>query len=308
MDPRTISEIWTKLVKDGFFTTLTYEAERRYRKSIQHFSIGKESWILEVGCGTGRFHNLLRNVGFENIVSCDITFEHIARSRELNTRGLFVVARGESLPFRDSSFQHLVSNAAIEHFSAPEKGIVEFARVTEPGSQLVITSDCFVWRILQILGLYRSRMPVDKAIAFPEFGRMFDAASLEIVDFDAWGVTHYLRRLQKAIPTISSKLLESTQRDESWVNRKPRSYWMNRLRMVFLDENLFLLRNVKTALATSSQREANIDLASVLGCPVCKNAVLHDAVSGAFACSVCRVSYPLREGVPIMLVEQARPL
>lgn len=308
MDSRQVGEMWAQLVRGGFFAEFTYEAERRYRKSLQHLAAQKDAWILEVGCGTGRFHQVLRRIGFPNIVSCDITLEHIARARHLNPEGLFVVARAEALPFRGSCFQALVSNAAVEHFSAPREGVLEFGRVTASDAQLVITSDCFVWRILQVLGLYRSKMPIDRAMSYSEFQGMFRAASLDILTFDAWGVTHYLRRLERIAPAYSRPLLQITQRDDSWANQESRSHWVNRLRMVFLDENLFLVRNTKAPESHVVGEGAAIQMSSVLACPACKHPVVSSPHLNGMVCDECRVLYPVREGIPVMLVEEARSL
>src|SRR5690348_8036288 len=114
--PVSVSADWAELVASGFFAEFSYEARRRYEKSATALSCDRSSWILEVGCGTGRYHRLLSELGYMNVVSCDLTLEHIRRAKQINPRGIFLVASGEHLPFKKGVFDALASNAAIEHF------------------------------------------------------------------------------------------------------------------------------------------------------------------------------------------------
>jgi len=47
-------------------------------------------------------------------------------------------------------------------------------------------------------------------------------------------------------------------------------------------------------------------LLKVLVCPKCKQDIR--PVEGALACDTCCVKYPVREGIPIMLIDEAEPL
>ena len=46
-------------------------------------------------------------------------------------------------------------------------------------------------------------------------------------------------------------------------------------------------------------------LAEILVCPVDKAELIEDADAERLECTVCRRRYPVRSGIPIMLVEQA---
>ncbi|MBL0057733.1 MAG: Trm112 family protein [Elusimicrobia bacterium] len=43
----------------------------------------------------------------------------------------------------------------------------------------------------------------------------------------------------------------------------------------------------------------------VLACPKCKGPLDYRSEEQRFVCFYCRLSYPLREGIPVMLVDQA---
>jgi len=54
------------------------------------------------------------------------------------------------------------------------------------------------------------------------------------------------------------------------------------------------------------------ELLAILVCPKCKaELVVRRASDGAeqsLECNACRLSYPVEDGIPVMLVEEARPL
>lgn len=49
-------------------------------------------------------------------------------------------------------------------------------------------------------------------------------------------------------------------------------------------------------------------LLDILVCPVSKAALRYDRQRQELVCTVSRLAYPVREGVPVMLEEAARPL
>jgi SAM-dependent methyltransferase len=287
---------WAELVASGFFSEYSYEARRRYQKSAAALSGDRSSWILEVGCGTGRYHRLLTELGYANLVSCDLTLEHIRRAKQINPHGIFVVASGEHLPFKDGLFNTLVSNAAIEHFSNPVRGIQEFARVTDLNARLVITSDCYSWRVMQMLGLYKSKMPIDRTMTYKKFEKIFQIAGLEIVDADAWGVTHYLRKLSSRSAFLS-KALQYAMRDDHWSNSKPKSRVALLARMFALDENLFVLCKSGNRHASFASGHPALDLTDLLACPHCSGDITRE--DSVLVCNRCLKRFLEVDGTPV---------
>lgn len=45
------------------------------------------------------------------------------------------------------------------------------------------------------------------------------------------------------------------------------------------------------------------DLLAILACPACKSDVCED--NGKIVCKTCGLKYPIKDGVPIMLVDEA---
>ena len=56
--------------------------------------------------------------------------------------------------------------------------------------------------------------------------------------------------------------------------------------------------------------KATIDkqLLSVLLCPKCKGNVRLDPAGDGLICDRCKLLYPVKDGIPIMLTDDARPL
>ncbi|MBT0665556.1 Trm112 family protein [Geobacter pelophilus] len=50
------------------------------------------------------------------------------------------------------------------------------------------------------------------------------------------------------------------------------------------------------------------ELISILVCPQCKGKLDMEPNETAFLCSACRLRYPVREGIPVMLVDEAEKI
>lgn len=46
----------------------------------------------------------------------------------------------------------------------------------------------------------------------------------------------------------------------------------------------------------------------LLACPKCRGALEEAGDGAALRCSSCALSYPVRDGIPVLLIEQAEPL
>jgi hypothetical protein len=49
-------------------------------------------------------------------------------------------------------------------------------------------------------------------------------------------------------------------------------------------------------------------LIDILVCPACKGPLRQDRSRSEFVCPACRLAYPVRDGIPVMLETEARPL
>ncbi|ADQ83849.1 Trm112 family protein [Methylovorus sp. MP688] len=49
-------------------------------------------------------------------------------------------------------------------------------------------------------------------------------------------------------------------------------------------------------------------LLDILVCPVCKGPLVFKKEAQELACKPCRLAYPIRDGIPVMLEDEARRL
>lgn len=49
-------------------------------------------------------------------------------------------------------------------------------------------------------------------------------------------------------------------------------------------------------------------LLEILACPICKGKLIYQKNSQELLCKVDKLAYPIRDGIPIMLEDQARHL
>lgn len=52
----------------------------------------------------------------------------------------------------------------------------------------------------------------------------------------------------------------------------------------------------------------NKDLADILACPQCKGDLILTGKEDGLSCMHCMLTYPIKEDIPIMIIEEATPL
>jgi len=49
-------------------------------------------------------------------------------------------------------------------------------------------------------------------------------------------------------------------------------------------------------------------LLDILACPLCKGPLVYRKTEGEFICKSCRLGYPIKDDIPVMLEDEARKL
>jgi len=95
---------------------------------------GARGRTLDLGCGTGR--NLPLLPPDARAVALDPSPEALQRARRRAPAVPLVQARAEALPFRDGTFDTVLSGLVFCSVGEPSRGLAEVRRVLRPGGQL----------------------------------------------------------------------------------------------------------------------------------------------------------------------------
>ena len=120
--------------------------ESTHRKIAKWLSPGPGNRILDAGCGTAGFTQLLAElVGDGDHVDAADTSDHLLeynRSRfaddRVGKRIRFHEAPIQDLPFEDGTFDLVWSSRAVHHLADQLEGVKELARIIAPGGKLAI--------------------------------------------------------------------------------------------------------------------------------------------------------------------------
>lgn len=62
-------------------------------------------------------------------------------------------------------------------------------------------------------------------------------------------------------------------------------------------------KNIKNA--TGGKKLIDKELLEILACPACRGEIKHDQEKEKLICQKCGRRYPIREGIPVMLIDEA---
>ena len=128
---------------DQWFTTPIGSLVRKYESELilDLLKPVPGKIVLDAGCGTGVFtHDILFSGSL--VTGLDISFPMLRRAREKSGRYPFSPIMGDisTVPFRDGSFDKVVSITAIEFIKNAKGAVAELFRVTKKGGVIVVAN------------------------------------------------------------------------------------------------------------------------------------------------------------------------
>ena len=141
---RSLSRLWLSAVnsatKHVFHLLERGSALGRQRHGLRTMFIGKASAgrLLEVGSGSGRFLNRMRNAGWK---VDGIDFDPVAAARVKRRFGIHVeVGNLADLRYPEGTYDIVAMSQVIEHVPDPVALLHECRRVLRPGGRLVLST------------------------------------------------------------------------------------------------------------------------------------------------------------------------
>lgn len=130
---------------------------------MSKIDINYKNPILDIGCGIGEFAGVFFESKVE--VGVDIDKKDILKAQKVNKYKKLVLTDARKLPFKDASFNTVISNSVLEHIPAVARVFKESFRVLKPGGYLIYTvpigslyNNLFYTRLLQYLGLKKTSL------------------------------------------------------------------------------------------------------------------------------------------------------
>jgi SAM-dependent methyltransferase len=133
---------------------------KRFEKILDILQLSNKDDFLDIGCGSGYLlHQVICKRGVGVDIS-DVMVKTAKRNCGKNSTKIIVQSDAENLPFKNSSFDKIVSTEVIEHILHPIVLLKEIERISRNDSAIVITipnEKCINWikNILVMLGLYK---------------------------------------------------------------------------------------------------------------------------------------------------------
>lgn len=110
------------------FLSIIREIEGKlYRKNAKYIK-GK---TLDFGCGDGFFAKEF--ISHPSIIGFDIETKVKSQARSSGIYTKVIIGNGKKLPFKDKSFDTVISNCVLEHVANLEENLAEISRVLKPG-------------------------------------------------------------------------------------------------------------------------------------------------------------------------------
>jgi ubiquinone/menaquinone biosynthesis C-methylase UbiE len=135
-------------------------------KLKQILDIKSDSWVLDVGGGTGRVASRLDGDS-KGVFILDISLSMLKQSKEKN--GVIPVHSSvNNLPFSDNSIDRIIVVDALHHFEHPGLACKELIRILKPGGRLVIEEfDKNTW-VVKLLALAEKIMLMTSCFFTPD--------------------------------------------------------------------------------------------------------------------------------------------
>jgi len=141
-DLRAVQEHWDKVAPEYDHANDKHKDthDQRWIEAIKHFEIRPGIRILDVFCRTG---DSIRYITSKNknleVIGIDLSLLMVKRAKSKYPKNDFIQASPYNLPFRDNSFDVILSLESLEHVPDPKRFIQELKRVLKSKGRLILS-------------------------------------------------------------------------------------------------------------------------------------------------------------------------
>lgn len=140
LDPYEGYQLWAETYDDRQGNALLYAEHRSIYPLLEKIQVSGTS-VLDAGCGTGRYIEMLRRFKPRMIAGIDFAPKMIELAKAKFHEPLISlqVASIDSLPFGDHAFDFVLSTLALDHLRNLRDGVRELSRVLRSQGAMIIS-------------------------------------------------------------------------------------------------------------------------------------------------------------------------
>ena len=140
LDPCRAYELWAETYDDRQGNALLYAEHRTVYPLVEKIHVSGKR-VLDAGCGTGRYIQLLRQFKPCTLAAIDFAPSMIAlaKAKFRDPAISLLVARIDSVPFGNDSFDFVLSTLALDHLRNLRDGVRELSRVLRSQGSMIIS-------------------------------------------------------------------------------------------------------------------------------------------------------------------------
>jgi SAM-dependent methyltransferase len=233
--------------------------------SYERLSTGRESFLLDVGCGPGAdvFALACRADPSGAVVGLDLEFDMLKQTASTDAPGsagcYFIQGHAPRLPFQDNVFDGCRSERLFMHLGHPDRTLSEMIRVTKPGGKIVVidTDWCSLSidtpfpEIEHLLSKYRLTRVLKNGYSGRSLYRQFTQAGLAEVQVEAYPLSVTDRDLFYFL--TMQETIEAQALAEQWISSEQLRDWQSAIQQAAETGCFYASANMVMASAVKSQ-------------------------------------------------------